>query len=48
MLWVAKIIGLFWVAMILTYGSITIAIVSIQGAARLVKRAISRMKEAAN
>jgi hypothetical protein len=44
---VAKIIGLIRVAMILTYGFITVALVLFQGLFRLIGRAIIKMKEAA-
>jgi hypothetical protein len=48
MLQVAKIIGLIWVAMILTYGLVTIAIGGIQGSFRFIKRALwSKTKWAA-
>jgi hypothetical protein len=48
MLEVAKIIGLTWVAVILTYGIVTIALVLCQGTFRLVRRTIAKGKRAAN
>jgi hypothetical protein len=44
MLEAAKIIGLTWVAVILTYGIVTIVLVLIQGAFRLVKRTSPKAK----